>query len=116
MRRVASAATAASSSTTTTCAPSTRNSWTDASATDQPHRTDQRVLEDPVEPRRIERLGDERRLIERLETARAARHLRTVPVGRGEQVIGLAGDPCAHCRAWPDRLDVHSDERACRAL
>src|SRR5687768_8318581 len=96
IRRPASRATAAASSRTTISAPPNGRSTPASSATEQPHRADERLLEGAVKAWPLERLRDEGRLIERFEAARAARDGRAVPVGGGEQVIGLARDPGAH--------------------
>ena len=65
------------------------------------HGAHQRPLEDPVDARPLERLGDERRLVERLELAGAARDLGAVPVGGGQQVVCLARD--ARADRWRGR-------------
>src|SRR5689334_17066744 len=98
-RRAASRASAAPSSTTTTCAPP--SAWaggcsavpgvTSATA-QQPHRANERLLEGSVEAGPLERLRDERRLIEWLEPAGAPRDRSAVPVSRCEQVVRLARD------------------------
>src|SRR3954453_805357 len=111
VRRADSRATACASSTTTTCAPRLLSS-----ATDEPYGAGEGVLEDAVEAGRVERLGDERCLIERLELARPARNLRAVPIGGGKQVVLLSSDPGADRGAGSSRLDVYAHERARGAL
>src|SRR3954451_10416100 len=105
-RRADSRATSPSSLTTTSCAPPKRSS-----ATDQPHRADEGAFEDAIKTGRIERFGDERRLIEWLEAARATRYLRAVPVGCCQQVVLLPRYPSADRGARTDGLEIDADER-----
>src|SRR3954447_21050819 len=112
MRRADSRATSFSSLTMTSCAPPKRSWATGSSATDEPHGADESALEYAVEAGRVERLGDERRLVEWLEAGGAARDLRAVPIGGREKVVLLARDPGADSGTRANGLDIDANERA----
>ena len=63
----------------------------------------------------VERLGEVGHLVEALELARAARHGRAIPVGRGEEVVRLTRDVDDGMRVGPDGFQLGPHERAGRA-
>ena len=63
----------------------------------------------------VERLGQVGHLIEALQLARPAHDGGAVPVGRGQQVIGLSGDVDERARVRACRRQLRSDDGAGRA-